>query len=1042
MVTVNWEHPSPIFLDFETQSACDIKESGGRAYVEHPSTRILILVLSCDDVFHVWIPDYIRTDSSTWNADFLWPNQLKPKHTVCLYRGNELPEPIRECVFADPARPLVAHNAYGFDKAVWNRFLPQFDNWLDSIPLARQAGRDGRLDVLGKRILGVGKDHAKKLLPKLTTATPSRFGAGFSYPVINAGDLQAFTRYAVADVEILKRLWSEFDSIKVEADVIQIHNQINERGIGVDVELLESIERLSEYSVTQAIVEIKKRTNGALHEDNIRSGKQVAEWLDKFGVQITDDSGKPCLRKEIVQKFIDSPYVLEDNLTSVTEIPPVCIDVMRLRMKALRITDAKVKKARNRVSSDNRIRDLLTYHKAHTGRWSSSGVQVHNLPRPNNAIAAQVEHLLREANCVPFVPRIEHSNKDVRILFDSIKAHIPSHSTATVDDICSALIRPAFCAKPDHTFAIVDFSQVEARGTAWLADEKKMLTAFAEGRDLYKEFAARVFHVTLADVTKDMRQIAKSAVLGCVAEDTLVPTDKGFKKIQDIKIDDMVWDGVEYVRHAGVIYKGERECLHHQSIPNLTSDHLVLSIKGWQEASDVITGNMKLHPAKRLTDGRLLLKGKYRKKEKRGYTISVDVVAAKQKKWREATLYLEKLRVADSVTTSEKKEPNTPQWCQTSNTANDCLTESVRYSHGVTTKRVSNTGTTEVEVLRFLLSGLKTVLHSLPISSPFRVGITHDLKLIESKITKVTNRATSDSPHEKNSVATPVEVKRTYDILNCGPRQQFQAGNAIVHNCQYGLGYDKFRVYAAVNGCDLAGAGVTSEQVINAYRDEYTKIAGWKPKASDSFRVGGIWKDYDKAVKECVSTGIPQFAGKCRFLIESNDLVIILPSGRELHYPNARIEDIVPPYCYTLNLPLNPKATVVYDSDRGQKSLYGGLITENVTQAMCRDIMACAMLKLEAEGFPVVAHVHDEILIEVHKSKAKHSIERMVAIMSEVPDWATGFPLECEGFTCDRFNKSHFSYGFECSTRKPRAVDIFEKAEEIARQNHLRSVYR
>jgi len=742
----DWGCANPVLVDFETQSAVDIKEAGARTYVEHPSTRILILAACVDDVFHVWIPDYIKVNTDSWTSKSLWPYQIKPAKEVRLYRGTS-PTELLSCLTTD--RTLCAHNAYGFDRQIWNRFLPCGFRWLDTLPLARQSGRNGKLDSLGKNLLGIGKDHAKKLLPKLTTAHASYwFNDGYSYPQINNGDLQAFTRYAVGDVELLRRLWSEFDSVKVEADVIHVHDTINSRGIEADAELLECVERLSLFSVGEAVNEIKRLTRGKLHEDNIRSGKQVQEWLETFGVQITDDSGNPCLRKEIVQKFIDSPYVLEDNLTAVTEIPPVCIDVMRLRMKALRITDAKVKRARSRIGRDSRVRDLFAYHNAHTGRWSSYGVNIHNLPRPKNAIAGWVEHLLGYSTDPP-IPRLDVHEKDIRKVYDSIKAHIPDDSGITVDDVCSLLIRPSFCAKEGHTFAIADYAQVEARGAAWLADESKMLDAFREGRDLYREFASKVFHVDLKDVTKDMRQIAKSAVLGC----------------------------------------------------------------------------------------------------------------------------------------------------------------------------------------------------------------------------------------------------------------------------QYGLGYDKFRIYAANNGCDLAKANVTSEEVINAYRNEYTKLAGWKPKGNDSFRIGGLWKEVDKACKDCVSTSVPQNAGKCVFLIESKDLKIVLPSGRELWYPNARIEDIVPPYCYTMGLPLNPKATVVYDGEHGPKSLYGGLLVENITQAMCRDIMASHLIELENIGLNPVAHVHDEILCEVPLNGAEESLRTMVRIMSTVPTWCAGIPLACEGFVCPRFNKSAFRGGYKYETK-------------------------
>lgn len=771
MTLPNWAHPAPVFLDFETQSACDIKEHGARTYIEHPSTRVLILALAferepgnVDSVeFHVWVPDHIKCDTvSRWGASpLMWPHQLKERRTVRVHRGNLHPDStMGEILDSIKDRPLVAHNAYGFDRGIWDRCVapllheePGAREWLDSLPVARYAGRGGRLDAIGKQLFGTGKDQAKKLLPKLTTAKPGLFDGGFTYPVMNAGELQAFTRYAVGDVELLRRMWREFEDVNIEPDVIAVNDRINARGIAVDVELLEIVKNLSRYSTATAASRIEKLTGGALHADNIRSGKVVHEWLDRYGVQITDENGKPCLRKDQVQKFIDSPYVIQENLTAAVEIPPVCIDVMRLRMKALRITDAKVERAQHRASADGRLRDLFAIHAAHTGRFSSYGVQIHNLPRPHESVSPQVEWLVNAQTVVPYVPCIDRKGRDIGHIFDRIKEHLPNPApggtAVTVDDICSALIRPSLMAGRGHVLVIADYAQVEARGAAWLCDETKMLDAFRAGRDLYREFAARMFHCTPEQVTKTQRQIAKSAVLGC----------------------------------------------------------------------------------------------------------------------------------------------------------------------------------------------------------------------------------------------------------------------------QYGLGANKFRVYAANNGCNLADAGITAEEVIAAYRDEFQKIAGWRPDKGKNFRVGGMWKLLENAVKETVGTGAVTRACKCSFRLRGRDLILTLPSGRELTYPNARIEDVIPPYVYAYGLDPIPKATVVYDSERGPKSLYGGLITENVVQAMCRDIMCDALVRLDRAGYNIVLHVHDEIGSEEREELAREKLRGMVEVMSTPPDWAEGFPLEVEGYTCRRFAKSAFFDSIKLDTR-------------------------
>lgn len=746
-----WDHPNPIFLDYETQSECDIKETGGLVYSQHPSTRVLILSICVDDVFHVWIPDYIKVDTRSWVPAMLWPHQMKPARTVKLHRGTG--EDFLKAIEFDSikSRPFVAHNAYGFDRYIWNRFQKHTVAWLDTLLLAKTAGRNGRLDALGKSLLGQGKDHAKKLMKELCIAKKSTMFNGFVYPTIKAGDLQAFTRYANGDVEILRKLWNEFADVAVEADVIEVHDKINQRGVACDRELLDIVERLSSYSTSRAVDDIEKLTRGKLNANNLRSTVQVHEWLDSFGIKIVDDKGKPCLRKEVVQRYIDSPYLIEEHLSAATEIPPVVIDVLKLRLKALRITEAKVKKAKSRVCADGRIRDLFSYHQAHTGRWSSSGVQIHNLPRPFGGISEYVEQLLAEKwNGVPYVLPLDRTEKDIAKVFDSIKPHIPQlgDSLLTVDDVSSGLLRPSFMGAETRdskgkllkrkVLCLVDYAQVEARLAAWIAEETKMLDAFRNGRDLYREFAAVMFGVPLDQVTKAHRQIAKSAILGC----------------------------------------------------------------------------------------------------------------------------------------------------------------------------------------------------------------------------------------------------------------------------QYGLGADKFRVYAANNGADLAKAGVTAEYVINTYRDTYTKIAGFKPDKQQSFRTNGIWHKLDRAVKDAVTQRIETQAGKCRFLMREKDLLCILPSGRALTYPNARMEDVIPPYCYTLNLPLIPKATIVYESPHGIKSLYGGLTTENICQAIGRDLLACAAIQLDAENYDIVLHVHDELGCESEEERAKHTLRRMVEVMSTPPDWAEGFPVYCEGFINPRFAKS------------------------------------
>lgn len=85
------------------------------------------------------------------------------------------------------------------------------------------------------------------------------------------------------------------------------------------------------------------------------------------------------------------------------------------------------------------------------------------------------------------------------------------------------------------------------------------------------------------------------------------------------------------------------------------------------------------------------------------------------------------------------------------------------------------------------------------------------------------------------------------------------------------------------------------------------------------------------------------------------------------------------------------------------KGKSGPFIVHNCTQAICRDIMADAMLRLESAGYPIILTVHDEIISEVDKGFG--SVEEYVKLMCEVPNWATGFPINAKGFRSFRYRK-------------------------------------
>lgn len=88
---------------------------------------------------------------------------------------------------------------------------------------------------------------------------------------------------------------------------------------------------------------------------------------------------------------------------------------------------------------------------------------------------------------------------------------------------------------------------------------------------------------------------------------------------------------------------------------------------------------------------------------------------------------------------------------------------------------------------------------------------------------------------------------------------------------------------------------------------------------------------------------------------------------------------------------------VVFGSD-------GPVIVHNCTQALCRDLLAVALVRVDAEGWPIILHVHDEIVTEVPNTE-EYSVAKLEHLMCELPPWAAGFPLAAEGAELMRYAK-------------------------------------
>lgn len=174
------------------------------------------------------------------------------------------------------------------------------------------------------------------------------------------------------------------------------------------------------------------------------------------------------------------------------------------------------------------------------------------------------------------------------------------------------------------------------------------------------------------------------------------------------------------------------------------------------------------------------------------------------------------------------------------------------------------------------------------------------------------------------------------------------------------------------------------QDIIDAWRQANPKIVQ-------------LWYDIDRAAHRAIRTGQPQTVGKICIAYQGGMMLIRLPSGRRLVYIRPRLE----PNRFG-------HMSITYEGiGVGNKwerlETYGAKLVENITQGMCRDILVEAMRRVEQAGFDIVAHVHDEMIVEVPNGVS--SVEEICGIMSIPPEWCEDLPLRADGYECRFYRK-------------------------------------
>lgn len=457
-------------IDLETYSDVDISKCGAYKYAESENFEILLFGVSIDggdvQVFDLacgdTIPDDILAALSDYtvtkwafNANFeriCLSNWLR-KHHPAHFKGYSIPE--------DPASKYLDPASWKCTM-IWSAYM--------GLPLSLEGV--GAVLKLQDQKMKKGKDLIKYFC---CPCKPTKVNGGRTrnLPEHAPDKWETFKTYNKRDVDVemaIKQRLSKFPVPDFVWEEYHLDQEINDRGIMLDMDVVENAIAFDEKSKAELMIAMQNITN----LDNPNSVVQMKQWLSDNGIE-AESLGKK-----------DVAAMIKDTDGDVAA-------ALKLRLQLAKSSVKKYQAMQNAVCKDGRAHGMFQFYGANrSGRWAGRLIQLQNLPQNHMNDLADARELVRTGDY-----------DSLELLYDDIP------------DTLSQLIRTAFIARPGYKFVVSDYSAIEARVLAYLAGETWRSKVFAEGKDIYCASASQMFGVPVEKhgINSHLRQKGKIAEL-------------------------------------------------------------------------------------------------------------------------------------------------------------------------------------------------------------------------------------------------------------------------------------------------------------------------------------------------------------------------------------------------------------------------------------------------------------------------------------------------------------------------------------------------
>lgn len=942
----------PLHIDFETRSKCDLKVHGLSRYAKDPSTEILCLSYAAGSAKpKTWTPDQpipkeilTATEIRAWNVAFeseIWRNIAAPQHGF-------------------PSLPLASC----------------------AMAQGRYSGLPGGLAMAGKALSltdeAKSNDGHRLMLRMSKPRKPSK-----KNPAVWVEDEDSLTRlYSYCEQDVVAERAIDAATFPIppfERRVWELDRKINERGLPIDLKLAHGAVRILAAAKENAFAELSELTkSGQFPDGEITSPWQVARILSyatRRGVNI--DNLQEATLEQVVK----------------TDIDKVAKRVLEIRLECRSAAAKKYIAAANLTDEDSRCRGQFAYHAAGTGRWCLTGdhevLTRNGWERLDKWTGGEI--LCWNQNEVCSFSKAGA----IRFPFSGELVHI-DHKR--IDQLST----------PEHTtpcwykgkFISERVDQINGSHQLPYTGE------FNGGSGSVNADALRVLIMVQADGHYTNNGIVRLGFL----KTRKIERCRRLLRRADIVFSEAVYPGKHVFsiskRHVPLYLKMFSDKTFREWVFDCNPDVFFEELELWDGSRDkrnkggfqYFTTNKKnaeivqtfAHVSGRAAT--MCEKEKNNPNWSPAFYVAIWANASNRAQVRPSINIKHKsfsgtVYCADTTTGFFYVRRNGKIWV-TGNSSRGMQMHNFRRGSICSDQDAEVISLGDFELCK-LVWGQKVVpkigecVKGLICAPEGKILISSDLSGIENRVLHwLAGDERTLQLIREGADLYKVFATKVFDVpLDEVTGDQRTLCKPVILGSGYGMGAVKLSAYAAGMGITL-----TEEKAVghtSLYRQENPEVVQ-------------LWKRCQKAAVHCVKTGKPVGFGYLEFRKEKDWMSISLPVGRKLYYHKPRLVKKEGRFGEELEL--------LYLNCKGfTERTYGPKIVENVVQAIARDILCEGMLAIDVAGLEVVGHVHDSIIVLTDEDKADETKATVEKLITAIPSWAAGLPLNCETHTGKRY---------------------------------------